>query len=99
MLLLIFRIMNILAKYEKDLKLVAPYELVSIITFIITSKRSTTLHDMIKKSINNICYELISIYDKHAPAYILRTCGEAEKNIYTEMVKNYGKYRLFKGKI
>ncbi|XP_065081856.1 uncharacterized protein LOC135704346 [Ochlerotatus camptorhynchus] len=86
-------------KVAKDLRIMAPYVLAQIIHFIIQSKRSTTLHEKISRTVYNICYGLIEIYDKHSSSYLLRTCDEASKNVYTEIVKGFRKYRSFKGKI
>lgn len=86
-------------KVSKDLRIMAPYVLAQIIHFIIQSKRSTTLHEKISRTVYNICYGLIEIYDKHSSSYLLRTCDEASKNVYTEIVKGFRKYRSFKGKI
>ncbi|XP_058832585.1 uncharacterized protein LOC131690676 [Topomyia yanbarensis] len=86
-------------KVETDIRILAPYILMQIISFIVQSKRSTTLHEKISRTVYNICYELIAMYDKHSSGYILRTSDEASKNVYTDIVKNFRKYRSFKGKI
>ncbi|XP_055622073.1 uncharacterized protein LOC129765685 [Toxorhynchites rutilus septentrionalis] len=86
-------------KVETNLRILAPYILVQIISYIIASKRSTTLHERISRSVFNICYGLIGMYDKHSSGYILRTCDEASKNVYAEMVKGFHKYRSFRGKV
>lgn len=86
-------------KVAKDLRIMAPYVLAQIINFIIQSKRPTTLHEKIAQTVYNVCYGLIEMYDKHSASYLLRTCDEASKNVYTEIVKGFRKYRSFKGKI
>ncbi|XP_062564433.1 uncharacterized protein LOC134227149 [Armigeres subalbatus] len=86
-------------KVDKDLRIMAPYVLAQVIHFIIQSKRPATLHEKICRTVYNICYGLIEIYDKHSSSYLLRTCDEASKNVYTEIVKGFRKYRSFKGKI
>ncbi|XP_058459392.1 uncharacterized protein LOC131435481 isoform X2 [Malaya genurostris] len=86
-------------KVETDVRILAPYILMQIISFIVQSKRTTTIHEKISRTVHNICYELIALYDKHSSGYILRTSDEASKNVYTDIVKGFRKYRSFKGKI
>ncbi|XP_019931046.3 uncharacterized protein LOC109621461 [Aedes albopictus] len=86
-------------KIAKDLRIMAPYVLAQIIHFIIQSKRPATLHEKVSQTVYNVCYGLIEMYDKHSASYLLRTCDEASKNVYTEIVKGFRKYRSFKGKI
>ncbi|KAL9702523.1 hypothetical protein quinque_006041 [Culex quinquefasciatus] len=86
-------------KVEKDLRIIAPYILAQIIGSITEAKRATTLHEKIARNVHNICYGLVAIYDKHSAAYLLRTCDEAAKNVYTDIVKGFRKYRSFKGKV
>ncbi|XP_055596681.1 uncharacterized protein LOC129746818 [Uranotaenia lowii] len=86
-------------KLESDLRILAPYILVQIVSYIIQSKRPATLHEKITRNVYNVCYELIGIYDKHSSEFILRTCDEATKNVYTDIVKGYRRYRSFRGKV
>ncbi|XP_055537894.1 uncharacterized protein LOC129725756 [Wyeomyia smithii] len=100
LLLPLEKIMSLIGeKIEKDTRILAPYILMQIISFILHSKRSTTLHERIARSVHNVCYGLIALYDKHSPGYILRSSDEASRSIYTDIEKGYQRYRSFKGRI
>ncbi|XP_053684513.1 uncharacterized protein LOC128734366 [Sabethes cyaneus] len=100
LLLPLEKIMSLVSeKIEKDTRILAPYILMQIISFIIKSKRSTTLHEKISRNVHNICYGFIGLYDKHSSGYILRSSDEASRNVYTDIEKGFRKYRSFHGRI
>lgn len=66
---------------------------------MVSSKRSTTLHDKVKNVYKNICYALIGVIDDHHHKFILRSSSEATRDIYSMLYKEYKKFRAFRGKV
>lgn len=75
----------------------APYLLVFTIQIMISKSNVTTLQPQIRTHFVNICYSLISVGgDKHR-GFIMRVSSDAERRVYENLVKDYVKYRKFKG--
>ncbi|GAB0098911.1 hypothetical protein DMENIID0001_147180 [Sergentomyia squamirostris] len=89
----------LIASKTKKSNRVAPFMLVSVINEMIYNQNSTTLNLSIKSHFNNICYSLISMCDPNYSQFILRSCSEASRNVYKTLVKEYGKYYKFHGKV
>uniref|UniRef100_A0A1A9W213 Urb2 domain-containing protein n=1 Tax=Glossina brevipalpis TaxID=37001 RepID=A0A1A9W213_9MUSC len=92
-------LMHLIAQQGIAFKRVAPFLLSFIINLIVSNKRSTTLYNRIKTHIENICYELIAICDHRVGHFMLRSSSEAGRQLYELLIKDYQKYRKFKGKV
>lgn len=93
------KLVFIMVKHNNILQVhqLAPYILCFIIHIMISKSNVTTLQPQIKTHFVNICYSLISICNAKHRGFILRVSTDAERKVYETLVKEYIKYRKFKG--
>lgn len=92
-------LMHGMARYQVEMKRVAPYLLTYTINAMIVNSKSTVRFPKIKLHIENICYELIALCDHRVKSFILRCSNDATRQIYENLCKDYQKYQKFKGKV
>lgn len=89
----------IMVKHNNVLQVhqLTPYILSFIIHIMISKSNAATLQPQIKTHYVNICYSLISICNAKHRGFIMRVSTDAERKVYENLVKDYLRYRKFKG--
>lgn len=81
-----------------DVRRLVPHLLGFTINLMISkTNTTTTVHQQIRTHFTNICHSLIGASNEKSKGFILRVSSEAGRRVYENLVKEYEKYRQFKG--